>query len=190
MMYRKKGKIQIGCGLLLYAKLDIRGPGVVRIGRNCIVRHSPGNRFHYVTIYTHSTDSHIAIGNEARFCGARISCKYSVQIGDHVLIEDAGIHDTDFHSIEKDRGVPVGESKESCEITIGDRVGIAARSIVAKGVKIGNDVIIGPGSIVTRSLADGVFALGNPARPIPPQSPICYDGTRPTKSSQSHGALP
>jgi len=182
MMYCRNEKIQIGCGLLLYARLDIRGPGFVRIGHNCVVGHSPGNRFHYVTIYTHSSDSYIAVGNEARLFGARISCKYSVRIGDQVLIEDAGIRDTDFHSIEKDRGVPVGESKENCEITIGDRVGIAARSIVAKGVRIGNDVIIGPGSIVTRPLGDGVFALGNPARPIPPQSPICYDGTHPTKS--------
>jgi maltose O-acetyltransferase len=52
------------------------------------------------------------------------------------------------------------------KVDIGDRVFIGASSVILPGVRIGSDVVIGAGSIVTRDIPDGVVAAGNPARPV------------------------
>ncbi|MBW9462344.1 sugar O-acetyltransferase [Kluyvera sp. EC_51] len=49
-------------------------------------------------------------------------------------------------------------------VTIGDRVWIGGKSVVLPGVKIGNDVVIAAGSVVTRDIPDRVIAGGVPAR--------------------------
>ena len=51
-------------------------------------------------------------------------------------------------------------------IRIGRRVWIGGGSIVLPGVEIGDDTVIGAGSVVTRSVPAGVVAAGNPCRVI------------------------
>lgn len=51
-------------------------------------------------------------------------------------------------------------------VHIGDRVFIGANSTVLMGSKIGNDVIIGAGSIVKGEIPDGSVAVGVPAKVI------------------------
>lgn len=48
-------------------------------------------------------------------------------------------------------------------ITIGDRVWVHLGVTILPGVTIGNDSVIGAGSIVTHDIPDHVFAAGNPA---------------------------
>ncbi|RZL33645.1 MAG: maltose O-acetyltransferase, partial [Pedobacter sp.] len=38
--------------------------------------------------------------------------------------------------------------------------------VINPGVKIGSNVVIGSGSVVTRDIPDNVFAAGNPCRVI------------------------
>jgi len=52
------------------------------------------------------------------------------------------------------------------KVTIGCRTYIGASSIILPGVRIGDDVIIGAGSIVTHDVPDNSVAAGNPARVI------------------------
>lgn len=47
---------------------------------------------------------------------------------------------------------------------IGNRVWIGARAIVLKGVSIGDDAVIGAGSVVTRDVPSATVAMGVPAR--------------------------
>ena len=49
------------------------------------------------------------------------------------------------------------------EIKIGTGCFIASGSIIIGPVIIGNNVIVGAGSVVTKSFPDGVFIAGNPA---------------------------
>lgn len=49
---------------------------------------------------------------------------------------------------------------------IGDNVFIGIHSLILPGVKIGNSVIIGAGSVVTKDIPDNCIAAGNPARVI------------------------
>ena len=51
-------------------------------------------------------------------------------------------------------------------ITIGDDVWIGGGAIVCPGVSIGNNAVIGAGSVVTKDIPANVVAAGNPARVI------------------------
>ena len=49
---------------------------------------------------------------------------------------------------------------------VGDNVWVGGGVIICPGVKIGNNVTIGAGSVVTRDIPDNVVAVGNPCRVI------------------------
>lgn len=161
-----RGRIELGSRLTFRARLDIRGAGKVIIGDDVLIDAAPGDPLSFVTIYTHAPDAVVIIGSGTRLYGARISCRYAVSVGHDTLIEEAGIADTDFHAVDPRRGPPMEETVERCRVVIGDRVSLGARSLIAKGVTIGSDVVVCPGAVVTRSLPAGVFAAGNPARVV------------------------
>ena len=52
------------------------------------------------------------------------------------------------------------------EIRIGNNVWIACNATVIGGVTIGDNVVIGAGSVVTKDIPAGYLAYGNPARPV------------------------
>lgn len=160
-----KKNIFIGTGLKIYCKFEIQGKGTVFIGKNCVISRINGDDRHYVTIYTHDPTAVVSIGNNAMLFCARVSSKFEIKIGDDVLIEESGIMDTDFHSINSDRVEPA-ESKEKCRVNIGNRVSIGARSIICKGVMVGDNAVIWPGSIVNKSVPSGASVCGNPARAV------------------------
>lgn len=56
-----------------------------------------------------------------------------------------------------------GRRQSFGRIVIGDDVFIGARSTILPGVQIGNRVIVGAGSVVSRSIPEGVIVAGNPA---------------------------
>ncbi|GGK67438.1 galactoside O-acetyltransferase [Nocardia camponoti] len=70
------------------------------------------------------------------------------------------LHPMEDHQKRRDRW----ESAKS--IRIGNNVWFGGGVIVCPGVTIGDDVVVGAGSVVTRDLPDRVFAAGNPARVI------------------------
>ena len=49
---------------------------------------------------------------------------------------------------------------------MGDNVYIGVHTVILPGVKIGNNVIIGAGSVVTKDIPDNSVAAGTPARVI------------------------
>jgi maltose O-acetyltransferase len=51
-------------------------------------------------------------------------------------------------------------------VSIGSNVWLGAAAIVLPGVSVGDDSIIGAGSVVTRDIPSGVLALGNPCRVV------------------------
>ena len=159
-------KIFIKKGLRLFKKIKIEGPGKVYIGENCRINGIKGDSSKYVTIDTHNKNAIISLGDNVSLYAARISSNYKIDIGNNVLIEETGVVDTDFHSIDKERGDPLGEDLSRCQINIGNNVSIGAYSVVTKGVNIGDNVIVVPGSVVTRSINSGSLVSGNPARAI------------------------
>jgi maltose O-acetyltransferase len=51
-------------------------------------------------------------------------------------------------------------------VSIGSNVWIGAAAIVLPGVSVGDDSIIGAGSVVTRDIPEGVVAMGTPCRVV------------------------
>jgi acetyltransferase-like isoleucine patch superfamily enzyme len=169
LKYSRKN-ISVGEGLLLFCPLEIKGTGRVTIGRDCVVSRTPGNKVRHVTIYTNSPDAQVTIGDRVRLTAVGMSSKFEITIGDDVLIEESGLMDTDFHAITADRGEP-NESRDACRVRVGDRVSIGARSIICKGLTIGDDALVFPGSVVNKSVPAGSVVAGNPVRPFRPSSP-------------------
>ena len=63
-------------------------------------------------------------------------------------------------------------------VSIGDNCWLGGNTIVCPGVKIGNNVVIGAGSVVTKDIPANVVAMGTPAkvvREITPDDDIYYD---------------
>ena len=53
---------------------------------------------------------------------------------------------------------------------IGKRSYIGMGTLIKEGVTIGDDVIVGMGSVVYSDIPDNMIALGNPARPMRPNT--------------------
>ena len=51
-------------------------------------------------------------------------------------------------------------------VTIGRNAWLGGAVIVCPGVTIGDDTVVGAGSVVTRDLPPAVVAVGNPARVV------------------------
>jgi maltose O-acetyltransferase len=62
---------------------------------------------------------------------------------------------------ERYNGVELG-----LPITIGDNCWIGGNSVINPGVSLGNNVVVGSGSVVTKSFGDNVVIAGNPAKII------------------------
>ena len=88
-------------------------------------------------------DTHIYVGDDTMF-------------GPNVTIATAG------HPIAPElrgRGLQF-----NMPVRIGKRCWLGAGVIVMPGVTIGNDTVIGAGSVVTKDIPSGVVAVGNPCR--------------------------
>jgi maltose O-acetyltransferase len=85
-----------------------------------------------------------------------------VTIGDNVLLGPrVGLY-TAAHPIDAD--VRDRRYEYGAPIVIGNSVWIGAHAIVNPGITIGDNVVIGSGSVVTRDIPSGVVAAGNPCR--------------------------
>ena len=89
---------------------------------------------------------------------AKVTIGENVMFAPNVSIYTAGhpIH-PDSRNSGYEYGIPV---------TIGDNVWIGGNAVILPGVHIGNNVVIGAGSVVTRDIPDSVIAAGNPCRVI------------------------
>jgi acetyltransferase-like isoleucine patch superfamily enzyme/glycosyltransferase involved in cell wall biosynthesis len=112
------------------------------------------------------TGSKISIGDNS---GIGVNCRLSgeVRIGRNVMMGPEVLFITTTYQ-HKCIDVPMIEQgfAEDRPIVIGDDVWIGTRCILLPGVNIGNGVILGAGSVVSKSLPDHVVAAGNPVRVI------------------------
>ena len=109
----------------------------------------------------------LAIGDNVGMSDVTISCHQKITIGNNVLLGvGSHIRDTDNHSLNPmDWNTPKDWlNKKTAEIIIEDNVFIGAYSFILKGVAIGQNSVIGAGSVVTRSVPEGEIWAGNPAK--------------------------
>lgn len=156
------GKIIINNGNLEIGKSWTREsvfPSVLRLC-NCAIIEVEG----HFTIYEGSS---IYINDDARltlksgYANNRfnISCFEDIQIGHDVVIsEDVSIRDSDNHTII--------DRQNTKPIRIGNHVWIGMRSVILKGVNIGDGAVIAAGTVVNKDVPENTLVGGVPAKVI------------------------
>lgn len=87
-------------------------------------------------------------------------CK--ITFGDYVMVgPNCGFY-TALHPLDSETRITLLESAKP--ITVGHRVWIGGNVTVLPGVSIGDDSVIGAGSVVTKDIPSGVIAAGNPCK--------------------------
>lgn len=157
----------IGKNSDLFCRLDIRNKNsIISIGNNCLINGR---------IVTETENSCIEIKNNV-FVGGKtiIDCKDKIIIEDNVLISyECIIADHDSHSLVSNKrkndltrfknSTMRWEEVNSAKITIKKNAWIGARSIILKGVTIGEGSIVASGSVITKDVPDYTLVAGNPA---------------------------
>ncbi|NDV64970.1 acyltransferase [Bacteroides sp. 224] len=112
----------------------------------------------------------LIIGNNVGISSACLWVNEYVNIGDNVKIGgDCIILDSDAHSLNYlDRHSTNNDllNTKKSPIFIGNDVLIGTRTIILKGVRIGDRAVIGSGSVVTKDIPNDCIAAGNPCRVI------------------------
>lgn len=119
-----------------------------------------------VILRTLARGARITIGADCGLSGTTMCAAVSVELGDRCLVgADVLFSDTDFHPVSpaERRYLPMPVPDESHAVVVGDDVFIGARSIVLKGVHIGDGAVIGAGSVVTGAVPSYAIFAGNPA---------------------------
>ena len=86
----------------------------------------------------------------------------AIELGDNCQVGPlVQIHTADH---PRDRPLRPQGYESGVPVRIGSNVWIGGGAIVLPGVSIGDDAIVGAGSVVTRNVPPGTTVVGNPAR--------------------------
>ena len=153
---------------LLYHPILLKGKGKIIFGKNVQmgVIASPNFYSHYAYLEARKSDSVISIGDNVTINNAFSAVAFqNITIQDNVLIGvNCAIIDNDGHDLRVDKRNS-GEPK-SVAVTIEKNVFIGDNVTILKGVTIGENSVIGLGSVVTNDIPKNVIVAGNPAKVI------------------------
>ncbi len=124
---------------------------------------------HAVVLRTLVPGAELIIGDDVGISGGAICAAERVSIGSNTMLgANVTIVDTDFHPISSEnRRYSSGSGQVGVsEVSVGENVFIGTNSTVLKGVRIGDNSVIGAGSVVTSDIPANVVAAGNPCRPL------------------------
>lgn len=180
-LWRLRGQFVLrASGAILAEGVDAIGAPIVDLHADSSIRFGKNVRLisktfatalgvnHQVVLRTLAAGARIHIGNGVGISGGSICSARLVEIGDDTMLgANVTITDTDFHSLHPaNRGGHTHPTIGVAEVRIGRRVFIGTNTIVLKGVTVGDNSVIGAGSVVTKSIPANSIAGGNPCRVI------------------------
>jgi acetyltransferase-like isoleucine patch superfamily enzyme len=138
--------------------------GKIIIGDHCVFRSKPTSNLIGINrpciISTLTLNAEIIIENNCGFSGTVIGAFKSIHIGSNVNCgANTLITDSDWHT-KDNRSGPI------IPVVINNNVWLGEGVKVLKGVSIGENSVIGAGSVVTKSIPANVVAAGNPCKVI------------------------
>jgi acetyltransferase-like isoleucine patch superfamily enzyme len=136
--------------------------------RNELIRklfRKTGERFIIEPPFYCDYGSNISIGSNfySNFNLIILDCA-AIEIGDNVLIgPNVGIYAAS-HPVHHE--LRILEYEFAFPVHVGSNVWIGGSAVINPGVTIGDNSVIGSGSVVTKDIPSGVVAAGNPCRVI------------------------
>lgn len=157
----------LGKNTFLHCRIEKRDlKSIINIGENCLINGR---------LVTENANSNITIKNNVFIGGKTIlDCLNIIEINENVLISyECIIADHDSHStnslkrqddLNKFRNDVMNWSQvDTKPIIIKKNAWIGTRSIILKGVTIGEGSIVAAGSVVTKNVPNYTLVAGNPA---------------------------
>jgi acetyltransferase-like isoleucine patch superfamily enzyme len=139
------------------------GPNI-SIGKYDVFVAADGYKTNLSSIKTGAVEGTITIGDYVLIMnGVRISSASSITIGDGCMLGNhCYITDADWHDIHDRTSTPGG----TAPIVLDRGAWIGDSAIVCKGVRVGENSIVGAGAVVTKDVPPNVIVAGNPARVV------------------------
>lgn len=144
--------------------------GTFSIGKNFAmnngIKGNPIGCYERCTFFV-DKGAEIVIGAHVGISQTALISHCSIRIGNNVKIGGGTcVYTTDFHSLDPIIRASSEDQKhrKSAPVTIEHDVFIGARCIILKGVTIGENSIVGAGSVVTKSIPANEIWAGNPAK--------------------------
>jgi UDP-3-O-[3-hydroxymyristoyl] glucosamine N-acyltransferase len=167
------GRCTVGAGTEINANVILYDG--TRVGANVTIHAGTvigADGFGYERLADGSMEKFIHLGGVVIEDDVEIGSNTSIDrgtLGDTVIRRGAKI-DNQVHvahncSVGED-AVVIAQSMIGGSVKIGARAWIAPSTVVMNGIAIGEESFCGLGSVVTKSVADGVTVMGNPARPL------------------------
>lgn len=140
-----------------FGDLVIRRGGKFKVGKKNVFEKN----------YDIEIIGNLSIGQDNYFNkGLMISCVSDVKIGDRCLFgKSVHIYDQD-HGIDGGTVSIQGQKYVTEPVVVGSDVWVGARTIILKGVRIGDGAVIGAGAVVTKDVPAMTIVGGVPARVI------------------------
>lgn len=172
-IFFKLNKVKFGKNLKLIGyPFVFRGSNAtIEIGDNCLINSNFFSNLlglYQRTIIIARGRGQIKIGNDVGISGASIYSTDRIEIGDYSAIgANTKIFDNDFHPIDPTDRMKGDVSKVMAKpIKIGKNVFIGCNCIILKGTEIGDNCVIGAGSVVHGMFPENTIIAGNPAKVI------------------------
>jgi len=153
------------CGIVHFR--NYAGTQGIILGNNVNINSygttNPGSVEGRTVIFASST-GHISIGDKVGLSNCVIFSNSKIEIGDETCLgAGCNIFDTDTSLTPFSSKNQIKQSMSS-PIRIGKRVFIGGNVTITKGVKIGNEAVVGSGSVVLCDINDREIWAGNPAK--------------------------
>lgn len=163
-------EVSVGSNAIIdYKTVIINKKNKINIGSNVYLRsvskgYQAGMPFP-TTLLTDVKNATISIGNNTRINGAYIHAQDSITLGSNcVVASGVNIIDTNGHELYSYNRTINRDKPE--QIEIGDNVWIGLNAIILKGTTIGDNSVVGAGSVVKGNFPANSLIVGNPAQVV------------------------